>query len=160
MTALSRGTQSICSANFCWLGYVEEIICPWKESVAGKKTNQSVWGDLMSRIAAIRVIGSCCHAANLFSSSKPPSSTKGWIWPLSDTLFSNLPPPPPHWRSEFFPMTTPKLVSNYWTYVCCETSELSQFAGCRCTFLAGNSSSSLAGSEEQINFPQQSPKML
>ena len=48
----------------------------------------------MSRIAAIRVIGSCCHAANLFSSSKPPSSTKGWIWPLSDTLSSNLPPPP------------------------------------------------------------------
>ena len=37
---------------------------------------------------------------------------------------------------------------------------VSQVAGCRCTLLAGNSSISLAGSEEQINFSQQSPKML
>ena len=35
-----------------------------------------------------------------------------------------------------------------------------EVAGCRCTLLAGNSSISLAGSEEQINFSQQSPKML
>ena len=37
---------------------------------------------------------------------------------------------------------------------------VSQIAGSRCTLLAGNSSISLAGSEEQINFSQQSPKML
>ena len=38
---------------------------------------------------------------------------------------------------------------------------VSQVAGCRCTLLAGNSSISLAGSEEKrINFSQQSPKML
>ena len=36
----------------------------------------------------------------------------------------------------------------------------SQVAGCRCTLLAGNSSISLAGSEEQISFSQHSPKML
>ena len=37
---------------------------------------------------------------------------------------------------------------------------ISQVAGCRCTLLAGNSSISLAGSEEQMYFSQQSPKML
>ena len=35
-----------------------------------------------------------------------------------------------------------------------------RFYRCRCTLLAGNSSISLAGSEEQMNFSQQSPKML
>ena len=35
-----------------------------------------------------------------------------------------------------------------------------QVAGCRCTLLAVNSSISLAGSEEQIHFSQQSAKML
>ena len=34
-------------------------------------------GDLMSRIAAIRVIGSCCYDVNLFSLSQPPFPTKG-----------------------------------------------------------------------------------
>ena len=33
-------------------------------------------------------------------------------------------------------------------------------SGRRCTLLAGNISISLAGSEEQINFSQQSPQML
>ena len=47
-------------------------------------------------------------------------------------------------------MTTPKL-----TYF-----PVSQVAGCRCTLLAGNSFISLAGSGEQINLCQQSPKML
>ena len=37
----------------CWVGDVEEIICSSKESVAGKNTIQGVWGDLMSRIAAM-----------------------------------------------------------------------------------------------------------
>ena len=33
-------------------------------------------------------------------------------------------------------------------------------SGCRCTLLAGYSSISLAGSEKQISFSQQSPEML
>ena len=35
------------------------------------------------------------------------------------------PPPPllPNGRAEFCPMTTPKLASNIWTYVCWETSQ-------------------------------------
>ena len=37
---------------------------------------------------------------------------------------------------------------------------ISQVAGCRCTLLAGNSSISLAGGEEQMCFSQQSPKMI
>ena len=37
---------------------------------------------------------------------------------------------------------------------------VSQVAECRCTLLAGNSSISPAGSEEQMIFSQQSPKML
>ena len=28
--------SSVLQANFCWLGDLEKIICPWKESVAGK----------------------------------------------------------------------------------------------------------------------------
>ena len=36
---------------------------------------------------------------------------------------------------------------------------VSQVLGSRCTLLAGNSSISLAGSEEEINFSQQSPKI-
>ena len=27
---------SVLQANFYWLGDLEKIICPWKESVAGK----------------------------------------------------------------------------------------------------------------------------
>ena len=30
-------TISVLQANFCWLGDVEEIICPWKKSVAKKR---------------------------------------------------------------------------------------------------------------------------
>ena len=33
---------SVLEANFCWVGDVEEIICPSKESVAGKKIIQGV----------------------------------------------------------------------------------------------------------------------
>ena len=40
-------------AIFCWLRDVEVMICPRKETVAGKKTIQGVLGYLMSRIAAI-----------------------------------------------------------------------------------------------------------
>ena len=53
-----RGTQWICSSKYlpkkiCWLGDVEEIKCPCKESVAGKKIIQGIWGDFMCRIAAM-----------------------------------------------------------------------------------------------------------
>ena len=41
-----------------------------------------------------------------------------------------------------------------------ENFPLSQVAGFSCILLSPNSSISLAGSEEQINFSQQSPKML
>ena len=39
---------SVVQANFCWLGGVEEITCPWMESVAGKKIGLGVLG-LISR---------------------------------------------------------------------------------------------------------------
>ena len=55
-----RGNQLICSSKYlffrkknCWLGDVEEIICPCKESVAGKKIIKGIWGDFMCRIAAM-----------------------------------------------------------------------------------------------------------
>ena len=57
-------------------------------------------------------------------------------------------------------MITPKLASNVWTYVLLGNFPVSQVAGCRFTLLVGNSSISLAGSEEQIDFCQQSPKIL
>ena len=38
---------SVLQADFWWLGDLEEIICPWKESVAGEKTIQGVRGDFI-----------------------------------------------------------------------------------------------------------------
>ena len=72
------------------------------------------------------------------------------------------PPPPllPNGRAEFCPMTTPKLASNGLDMRLLGNFPVSQVAGCRCTLLAGNSSTSLAGSGEQINFYQKSSKML
>ena len=43
---------SVVQANFCWLGGVEEITCPWMESVAGKKIGLDVLG-LISRITVM-----------------------------------------------------------------------------------------------------------
>ena len=54
-------------------------------------------------------------------------------------------------RGEYCPMTTPKLASNVWTYVC--------KPGCRCTLQAGNSSISLAARNRQI-FPSNLSKCL
>ena len=31
--------MSVRKANFCWLGDLEKMICPWKESVPGKIDN-------------------------------------------------------------------------------------------------------------------------
>ena len=33
---------SVLQENVCWLGDVKEMICPWKESVAGKKAIQGL----------------------------------------------------------------------------------------------------------------------
>ena len=61
------------------------------------------------------------------------------------------PPPPPPPRSECCPTTT-------------SARKLPSKSGCRLgctrTLLAGNSSTSLAGSEEQQNFPSNLPKCL
>ena len=73
---------SVLQADFWWLGDLEEIICPWKESVAGEKTIQGVWGAFMCKTAGM------CY------------------------FLEASPPPPTRWKCEFRPLTTPKLVSN------------------------------------------------
>ena len=42
---------SVLQANVCWLGDLDKIVCPWKESDAGKLEILGVWGDLMCRVA-------------------------------------------------------------------------------------------------------------
>ena len=44
---------SVLQANVCWLGVLDKIICPWKESDAGQLEILGVGGDLMCRIAAM-----------------------------------------------------------------------------------------------------------
>ena len=69
------------------------------------------------------------------------------------------PPAPPPEGLNFAPWPHPNwLVMSGHTSA--ENFQVSQVAGCWCNLLAGNSSISLAGSVEQINFSQQSPKML
>ena len=63
-------------------------------------------------------------------------------------------------RAAFFPMTTPKRGSICLDIRLLGNFPVSQVAGYRCTLLAGNSSISLAESEELITFSQKSPKML
>ena len=63
-------------------------------------------------------------------------------------------------RAAFFPMTTPKRGSICLNIRLLGNFPVSQVAGYRCTLLAGNSSISLAESEELITFSQKSPKML
>ena len=63
-------------------------------------------------------------------------------------------------RAAFFPMTTPKRGSICLDIRLLGNFPVSQVAGYRCTLLAGNSSISLAGSEEEINFPSNLPKLL
>ena len=82
--------------------------------------------------------------------------------PVPTQFLIVFPPSPllPNLRAEFCPMTTPKLVSNGLDIRLLGNFPVSQVAGCRCTLLAGNSSTNLAGSGEQINFYQKSSKML
>ena len=44
---------SVLQAKFSWLGNLEKLICPWKESVAEQFTIQGVRGDLLYTIASI-----------------------------------------------------------------------------------------------------------
>ena len=120
----------VLQAKFCWLGAVEETIFPSKASAAGKKTIQGVWGDLVCRIGATNVI---CQKP------LPPR-------PLGPHPFSSRPTPPP---PPLCPRT--RLLD-----VCWETSQYVRLqVVLRCALLAGNSSTSLAGSQEQINlFPR------
>ena len=117
---------SVLKANVCWLAMedVEEMICPWKESAAKKKNNS--W---------------CPRGFDIQNSYYV-------LW-ITNPPF----PPPPRQlrRGEYCPMTTPKLASNVWTYVC--------KPGCRCTLQAGNSSISLTARNRQI-FPSNLSKCL
>ena len=131
---------SVLLATFCWLGDLENFICSSKESVAGKWTILGVVGDLKSRIA-----GMC-----LLSETYPLSTLNGWVLPLGHTNYP-IQPLPPHWRVEFSLWPHPNWLTCF---------PVSQVVGCRCTLLAGNSFVSLAGSGEQKNLCQQSPKML
>ena len=77
----------------------------------------------------------------------------GCICYLSETS-----PPPPLLKEQIFaydhpnwPVMDIRLLGNF---------PFSQVAGCSCILLGRNFSISLARSEEQINFSQQSPKML
>ena len=69
---------------------------------------------------------------------------------LGNGLFPIYPPPPPHPGKGWILPYNLHLLENF---------PVSQVAGYKCTLLAGNSISP-AGSEEQINVSQQSPKML
>ena len=63
---------SVLQANFCWLEDFEKIICPCKESVAGKKTIQGVReDDLMSPNAVL------WHLSEIHTFFPPPSPTEG-----------------------------------------------------------------------------------
>lgn len=46
--------MSVRKANFCWLGDLEKMICPWKESVPGKIDNSGcLLGSLEWLVCAI-----------------------------------------------------------------------------------------------------------
>ena len=98
---------SVLQAKFSWLGNLEKLICPWKESVAGQYTIQGVRGDLLYTIACIFY----------FLSLLPP--LKGWMSPLGHTQLP-MPPPPPIEGLNFALWPHPNwavMSSNAWTYV-------------------------------------------
>ena len=53
--------------NVCWLGDVEEMTCPWKESVAGKKVIQG-----LDRIADMFYLSETFPPAHTISSPPLP----------------------------------------------------------------------------------------
>ena len=121
----------------------------------GRKIIHCVWGDLMCRIAAMVI----CH--KLPPPPPPPPAAEGVnVAVRSHPFFYVTPPSPPvkvwilpydHAQTGQWCLDIRLLLGNV---------PVSQVAECRFTLLARNSSISLSGSEEQIHFSQQSPKML
>ena len=124
---------SVLQANFCWLGDLRKIICPWMNvSIEG------VWGDLTFWIAGI------CQIT--FSPPPPPTTAEEVNFPLRrhPKLLSYPPPPPPPttegltfalWSHPNWPLRSGHTIAG----------KLPSKSGCRCTLLAGNSSISFAG---------------
>ena len=101
----------------------------------------------------VGVWGASCWALcvrNLLALPPPPTPTEGVNVALKPHPNSYQTPPPPPLKGWILPYGL-RLLGNF---------QVSQVAGWRCTLLAGNLFISLAGSEEQINFSQQSPKIL
>ena len=138
---------SVLQANFCWLGCGKKNMClEWK--CCWEKDNSGC-------LRGFDVEKSC----GLFVLTPfPPPLLKGWISPLGHTHFqfwySTPPPHPPalYWRSQCCPITTPQTGQYYVDIRLLWNVPVSHVASCRCTLLAGNSSISLPGSEEQIHF--------
>ena len=74
---------SVLQAKFSWLGNLEKLICPWKESVAGQYTIQGVRGDLVYTID---------YVFYLFISRSPIEGVNVSVRPQ---LIAYGPPPPP-----------------------------------------------------------------
>ena len=90
---------SVLQTKFSWLGNLEKLICPWKESVAEQYTIQGVRGDLLYTIACI------------FYFFISPSPIEGVNVSLRPHPIAYGPPPAIEGLN-FAPMTTPKLGSN------------------------------------------------
>ena len=96
----------------------------------------------MCRIAAVRYLSETSQP-----SPPPPIPTEGVNVALRPHPISYQTPPP------FFEGLNFALWPTF-------AGKLPSKSGCRCRLLAGNLFISLAGSEEQMNFSQQSPKMF
>ena len=126
---------SVLQANFCWLGDLDKIICPWK----------------LENCLCLRCWLLCAICQKPLS-PPPPTPTEGVnvalrSHPISYQTPCPTPPPPKGWILPY----GLRLPGNF---------PVSQVVGRRCTLLAGNLFISFAGSEEQINVSQQSPKLL
>ena len=131
---------SVLLAIFCWLGDVEVMKCPWKETVLGKNTIRGVWGYLTSRIAAM-----------LTETSPPPPPMTGWIAPVRHSHCPTAIPPSPTERLNIALWPHPNSLSRY---------PVSQVAGCRYTLLAGELFHKSCWELGTDHFSQPSPKML
>ena len=145
---------SVLQANFCWLGDLDKIIiliCPWKLFINN---------NFFILICPWKLENCWCLRCWLLCaicqkplSPPPPTPTEGVNVALRSHLISYQTPcptplPPP--KGWILPYGL-RLLGNF---------PVSKIAGWKCTLLAGNLFISLAGSEEQINVSQQSPKML
>ena len=66
---------SVLQADFWWPGDVEEMICPWKESVAREKTIQGVRGDFMGKTAGM------CYLSRASFPLPPTEKVNSALWP-------------------------------------------------------------------------------